>query len=60
MSGELYNMLRAIEQTDPDGGEREPTDADYARHEAWAIRTFGESVWRTYRQGGWDDARRDY
>lgn len=48
-----FAALRAIERRDPDGGEREPTDADYAAHKAWAIATFGQSIWEAYRVGGW-------
>jgi len=49
------DMLRMIESTDPDGGERQPTAADYAAHKQWAIRTFGLDIWRTYARGGWGD-----
>lgn len=48
-----YEALRIIERCDPDGGEREPTDADHAAHERWAIARFGREVWDRYRQGGW-------
>ncbi len=51
------DKLRAIERYDPDGGDREPTDADYLAHETWARQAFGDDVWNTYRQGGWDEAR---
>lgn len=48
-----YEDLKAIENRDPDGGEREPTHADYAAHEAWAVATFGRNTWAQYRLGGW-------
>ena len=43
-----------IRDRDPDGWEHQPTEADYANHRAWAIRTFGEEAWHSYR-GGRDD-----
>jgi hypothetical protein len=48
-----YQMLKSIESRDPDGGEREPTDADYARHKAWAIELYGADIWEQYAAGGW-------
>ncbi|MFG3710911.1 hypothetical protein [Micromonospora sp. NPDC047730] len=53
--GNLYDALKAIERCDPDGGERQPTEADYVAHERWAVQTFGQSVWDTYRRGGWGE-----
>lgn len=47
--------LYAIQSTDPDGGETEPTDAAYAAHESWAVATFGRDAWNAYRRSGWDD-----
>ena len=47
--------LNAIQAADPDGGETEPTEADYARHKTWAIESFGIEAWDAYRVGGWDD-----
>lgn len=49
------DALYAIQHADPDGGERKPTDEDYAAHKAWAIRNFGEAVWRIYATGGWGE-----
>lgn len=49
------NVLRAIQQADPDGGECEPTEADYARHREWAVDRFGEAAWRAYNTPGWGD-----
>jgi hypothetical protein len=37
MEQELYHALKAIESRDPDGGEREPTEAAYLYHEKWAV-----------------------
>jgi hypothetical protein len=48
-----YDALRAIERCDPDGGERKPTEADYAAHQRWAVAQFGAAVWDRYRRGGW-------
>lgn len=48
-------QLREIMRRDPDGGETEPTEAAYAAHRAWAIGTYGPSLWETYSEGGWDD-----
>jgi hypothetical protein len=48
-----YEDLLAIQARDPDGGEREPTDADHAAHKAWAIARFDMDAWRRYSQGGW-------
>ncbi|MFY1688161.1 hypothetical protein [Plantactinospora sp. WMMB782] len=50
-----YYMLEAIEARDPDGGEREPTAADYEAHKQWAIAAYGEDVWRQYSAGGWGE-----
>lgn len=52
-------VLSAIEAADPDGGERRPTDADYAKHKAWAVAAFGPDAWATYRRGGWAESRDD-
>lgn len=57
MEQELYHALKAIESADPDdpdGGEREPTEAAYAYHEKWAVDTFGRDVWEWYAAGGWE------
>jgi hypothetical protein len=48
-----YEDLLAIQAADPDGGERQPTKADYAAHEAWAVRAFGQDAWDRYCQPGW-------
>jgi hypothetical protein len=50
-----FEALKVIESADPDGGEREPTDADYARHKAWAVESFGLDTWEHYQRGGWGD-----
>lgn len=54
-----YDMLKAIESCDPDGGEVKPTEADYDRHRVWAVNSFGVGVWDIYRAGGWSDWRGD-
>jgi hypothetical protein len=43
--------LALIRDRDPDGWEREPTEADYAAHREWAIREFGEETWHSYTGG---------
>lgn len=50
-------ILRQIMRADPDGGEFEPTERDYAEFERWAIEAFGQTAWDDYRVGGWDDDR---
>jgi hypothetical protein len=37
-----------IRGRDPEGWEHEPTQAEYAAHREWAIRTFGLETWRSY------------
>lgn len=49
--------LYAIQARDPDGGERQPTEADYRSFEDWARRTYGDAAWNTYRRGGWAQDR---
>lgn len=51
------DVLNAIMRADPDGGEREPREADYIEHESWARRTFGDAAWEVYRRGGWAQDR---
>lgn len=51
--------LRDIESRDPDGGEREPTDADYAAHKAWAVKAYGPEAWAVYVAGGWAETGLD-
>lgn len=52
-----YDTLLQIQRADPDGGEREPTEADYAAFEAWVIRTYGRAAWDHYRGNtGWGEA----
>jgi len=48
-------MLKAIERCDPDGGEVEPTPANYGAHERWAVASFGREVWEHYQKGGWGE-----
>jgi len=48
-----YEALRIIERADPDGGEKEPTDADHDAHRRWAVERFGREVWERYSRGGW-------
>ena len=48
-----YDALCIIERADPDGGEREPTDADHTAHRRWAVQRFGPAVWHRYERGGW-------
>lgn len=46
--------LDAIADRDPDGGERQPSASDYARHEEWAVATYGRATWTRYKDGaGW-------
>ena len=44
-------VLDRIMRADPDGFPEEPTAAAYARHEAWAIDTFGQQAWDDYTSG---------
>lgn len=53
----MMDALYQIQRADPDGGEREPTEADYAAHEQWARATFGDPAWNAYRTPGWGEAR---
>ena len=48
------NALKHIESRDPNGGEKQPTKADYANHKKWAISQYGQQTWKTYSKGGWD------
>lgn len=52
---DLLPALNAIMHRDPDGGQHEPTEADYAAHRAWALEAYGPEVWAVYTAGGWDD-----
>lgn len=47
------NDLYAIQSADPDGQEREPTQADYDAFRAWVIAAYGQQAWDDYRMGGW-------
>lgn len=51
------DVLYAIQRFDPDGGEREPTEADYIAFEAAVRRDFGDAAWEVYRAGGWAQDR---
>lgn len=51
------DVLYTIQRADPDGGEREPTAADYAAFEAWARQGFGDAAWEVYSAGGWAQDR---
>jgi hypothetical protein len=41
-----------IESWDPDGGESQPTDADYANFKAKVVRAFGQDAWDKYNRQG--------
>lgn len=43
------SALDQISKADPDGGDHEPTDADYAAFENWAVQTYGRETWDSYR-----------
>jgi hypothetical protein len=53
---QLYRRLVAIRVCDPDARDIEPTDADYAAHEAWAVEMYGQEVWDVYRSTDWAEA----
>jgi hypothetical protein len=53
ISDDLLRMLKTIEEYDPDGGERMPTEADYVAHKTWAVTAYGADVWALYRKGNW-------
>lgn len=56
---DLLGALRAIQAADPDGGPDEPSEADYARHRAWAIDTFGQQAWDRYTGTSWAECDTD-
>lgn len=58
MESETYLALKAIEARDPDGGEREPTEAAYLYHEKWSIYHYGQEVWDLYLKDGWRERYR--
>ena len=52
----MLPALNAIMDADPSGWpSREPTEADYVAHKAWAVSVFGSAVWSVYARGGWAD-----
>ncbi len=53
-ASDFFYQLRDIEAHDPDGGEREPTEADYRAHEAWALAKYGREAWDRYQRGAWE------
>lgn len=53
---ELLRALRHIGSCDPDGGEVQPTTADYERHQEWAVQSYGRQVWERYCAGNWEPA----
>lgn len=48
-----YDALTMIQDLDPCGMERRPTQADFDAHRKWAIRTYGSQVWLTYMSANW-------
>lgn len=52
-SNDTHRALCDLLSRDPDGGEREPTEADYAAFERYALDTYGVEVWRTYMGSNW-------
>lgn len=50
MSEEEFKLMSA---RDPDGQEKEPTEADYEAFEEWAARTFGKTTYNRYMSGSW-------
>jgi hypothetical protein len=48
-------VLQAIRSRDPDGGAVEPTAADYAAFQEWAVRTYGRTAWTVYLWDHWDN-----
>ena len=47
-----YTVNRVLLAADPDGQEKEPTDADYAAVDAWVVKDFGPAVLAAYRRQG--------
>jgi hypothetical protein len=45
------SVLAQIRVIDPDGGERQPTAADYAAFKDRVIREIGQDSWDAYRGG---------
>jgi hypothetical protein len=51
----MMDALRDMQSRDPDGWEtREPTADDRQAFEAWAIATYGQDAWGTYKHTAWD------
>lgn len=53
-------VLREIMRRDPDGGSVQPTEADYAAFERWAVNTYGQAAWDAYCTPGWDEGRTEH
>lgn len=51
------DTLNAIMRSDPDGGDREPTEDDYRDFQAHVINRYGLDTWEAYRKGGWAQDR---
>lgn len=47
------DVLYAIQLSDPDGGDVEPTAQMYALFESYVVAAYGRDVWDVYRRGGW-------
>lgn len=45
--------LLAIQRTDPDGGQTEPTDAEYAQFEQAIARRYGQEALDDYYGSAW-------
>lgn len=54
MPDDLYSALKYIASCDPDGFEREPTEADHLAHKRWAIANYGRRTWAIYNHDTWD------
>lgn len=52
---ELDRDLRTIMAKDPASFPTEPTEIDYLNHMNWAIRLFGVSTWKTYKEANWGE-----
>jgi hypothetical protein len=48
-------ILKYIESRDPDGGSRQPTEAERQEFHNWIIDFHGQEMLDTYLASGWDD-----
>lgn len=54
----MDDALNDIQSRDPNGGTREPTEADYRAHEEWAVAKYGRDTWNRYQRAGNEESDR--